>query len=60
MEKGIGGGPQPEGHDVAVEASAELWRYPVNTSGIVDHPTGREEEIGGAHIAETTDSKGIS
>ena len=60
METSTGGGPEVQGNNVAVEESAEVWRYPADPTRTVDHPPRRSEEIGGAHIAATTDSEGMS
>ena len=60
MEKGTGGRPQSEGYDVAIEESVELWRYPADLTRTVNHPPWRSEETGGAHIAATMDSEGMS
>ena len=60
METGTGGGPKVQGNSTAVEELAELWRYPADLTRVVNHPPRRSEEIGGAHIAATTDSEGMS
>ena len=59
METGTGGGPKIQGNSSVVEESAKLWRYPADLTGAVDHPARRSEEVGGAHIAATTDSEGM-
>ena len=59
METGTGGGPEVQGDSTAMEESARLWRYPADLTRTTNHPPRRSEEIGGAHIAATTDSEGM-
>ena len=60
METGTGGGPKVQRDSSAVEESATLWRHPADLTRAVNHPARRSEEIGGAHIAATMDSEGMS
>ena len=43
-----------------VEESTELWKYLADLTRVVNHPPRGSEEVGGAHIAATTDSEGMS
>ena len=60
MEAGTGGGPKVCRDSIAVEESARLWRNPADLTRTINHPAQRSKEIGGAHIAATTDSTRMS
>ena len=59
METSPRGGPKIQRDSTVVEESSKLWRYPVNLTRATDQPSQRSKEVGGAHIAMTTDSEGM-